>query len=157
MKGLISETRIHNKNDKPVTYSRFVVTRKIGGSRRWEISISLIPSFERMIPPLLRRKCLVTVADILRLSRISPWRNGGRRGSRGERLEENAARGKLLSSQRLCAFLREFANLWRCFSNMDIFWTYSSFSFFFFLSVERYFDYDRTDRLIRSLRMWLLE
>lgn len=154
MKGLISETRIHNKNDKPVTYSRFVVTRKIGGSRRWEISISLIPSFERMIPPLLRRKCLVTVADILRLSRISPWRNGGRRGSRGERLEENAARGKLLSSQRLCAFLREFANLWRCSSNMDVFWTYSPFSSFLFLSLE-YFD--RIDRLIRSLRMWLLE
>lgn len=154
MKGLISETRIHNKNDKPVTYSRFVVTRKIGGSRRWEISISLIPSFERMIPPLLRRKCLVTVADILRLSRISPWRNGGRRGSRGERLEENAARGKLLSSQRLCAFLREFANLWRCSSSVDVFWTYSPFSSFLFLSLE-YFD--RIDRLIRSLRMWLLE
>ena len=71
-------------------------------------------------------------------------------GSRGERLEENAARGKLLSSQRLCAFLREFANLWRCSSNMDVFWTYSPFSSFLFLSLE-YFD--RIDRLIRSLRM----
>lgn len=110
MKGLISETRIHNKNDKPVTYSRSMVrdnekNRRIEAMRNFDIAYSFVRESDSTFASK-RRKCLVTVADILRLSRISPWRNWGRRGSRGERLEENAARGKLLSSQRLCAFLR---------------------------------------------------
>ena len=157
MKGLISETRIHNKNDKPVTYSRSMVrdnekNRRIEAMRNFDIAYS----FVRENDSTFASKKMPCNGS----RHFAPISNFSVTKLREARFQRREAGRKCCSWKTfvLAAALRIFAqsaNL--CSSNMDVFWTYSSFSFFFFLSVERYFDYDRIDWLIWSLRMWLLE
>lgn len=154
MKGLISETRIHNKNDKPVTYSRSMMRDneknwRIEAMKNFDIAYSFVrendSTFASKKMPCNGSRHFAPISNFS----VTKWREA--------RFQRREAGRKCCSWKTfvLAAALRIFARICKPLEMLlEIFWTYSPFSSFLFLSLE-YFD--RIDRLIRSLRMWLLE
>lgn len=156
-KGLISETRIQDKNDEAVTCSRSEKNRRIEAMRNLDIAYGFVGEQrenDSTFAPKRRRgrggsvsKCLVTVrvAGILRVAYLE--REFLRDKMEGDAVPEERGWKKMLLVENLRIFARICKPLERCSSERAEFWDMSPLSLslsslfsFLFLPLERYFD-----------------